>query len=137
MSKYDSFQTTLTEEEPLIAALQGLGYPVEIHASGACLYGYHGDERPERAQIIIRRQHLNCASNDIGFARQPDGRFIAIVSEYDQSIGFGEVWLNRVHQSYKEQRTLAMARRQGYVLRSRHVIQTEKGEQVKLIFGTR
>lgn len=137
MSKYDSFQTNLTEEAPLVAALEALGYPVEVHARGAALFGYHGDERPERAEVIIRRQHLNCASNDIGFVRGSNGQFTAILSEYDRSIGFDQKWLNRVHQRYKEQRTLSMARQKGYVFRGREVIQTEHGEQVKLLFGTR
>lgn len=137
MSKYDSFQTTLTEEGPLIAALKALGYPVEVHTQAAPLFGYYGDERPERAHIIIRRTHLNCASNDIGFVRNANGQFSAILSEYDRSIGFDQKWLNRVHQRYKEDRTLAMARQRGYVFRGREVIQTEHGEQVKLLFGTR
>ena len=88
MSKYDSFQTTLMEAEPLVAALKALGYPVEIHGQPAPLFGYHGDERPERAHIIIRREYLDSASNDIGFFRGPDGHFRAILSEYDRSIGF-------------------------------------------------
>jgi hypothetical protein len=137
MSKYDSFQTTLTEEGALVAALKALGYPVEIHTQAMPLFGYHGDERPERAHIIIRRNHLDCASNDIGFVRNTDGQFSSILSEYDRSIGFDQKWLNRVHQRYKEERTLAMARQRGYVLRGRQVIQTEQGEQVKLLFGMR
>lgn len=137
MSKYDSFETTLSEEAPLVAALQALGYPVEIHPETAPLFGYHGDERPERAHLIIRRNHLNCASNDIGFVRAANGQFRAILSEYDRRIGFDQKWLNRVHQRYKEERTLAMARQRGYVFRGREVIQTEHGEQVKLLFGTR
>ena len=52
MSKYDSFQTTLTEEGALVAALKALGYPVEIHTQAMPLFGYHGHERPERAHII-------------------------------------------------------------------------------------
>jgi hypothetical protein len=137
MSKYDSFETTLTEEAPLVAALQAMGYPVEVHAQGAPLFGYHGDERPERAQLIVRRKHLDSASNDIGFARKANGQFTAILSEYDRSIGFDQNWLHRVHQRYKEERTMAMARQKGYVFRGRKVIQTEHGEQVKLLFGTR
>jgi hypothetical protein len=137
VSKYDSFETKLTEEGPLVAALKALGFPVEVHAPGAPLFGYHGDERPERAHIIIRRQHLDSASNDIGFLRGPDGQFRAILSEYDRSIGFDQKWVGRVQQRYKEERTMAMARKKGYVFRGREVIQTERGEQVKLLFATR
>ena len=136
MSKYDCFETTLNEETPLITALRTLGYVVEVYPQPVPLFGYLGDERPERAQIVIRREHLDSASNDIGFIRQ-NGRFTALLSEYDQRLGFDRKWLNRVHQAYKEQRTLAMARAKGYVFRGREVIQTEKGEQVKLLFGMR
>jgi hypothetical protein len=137
MSKYDSFQTTLTEEGALAAGLQALGYPVEIHKDGAPLFGFQSDERPERAHIIIRRQYLDVASNDIGFVRGPDGRFQAVLSEYDRGIGFDQKWLGRVQQRYKEERTMAMARKKGYVFRGREVIQTERGEQVKLLFASR
>ncbi len=137
MSKYDSFETALTEEGPLVAALQALGYPVEVHPEGAPLIGYHGDERPERAHILIRRKYLDAASNDIGFLRDASGRFTAILSEYDRSIGFDQKWLGKVHQRYKEERTMLMARQRGYVFRGREVIQTEKGEQVRLLFGMR
>ena len=30
-----------------------MGYKVEIHAGGAKLIDYHGDERPERSHVII------------------------------------------------------------------------------------
>ena len=46
-------------------------------------------------------------------------------------------WLGRVHQRYKEERTLAMAQKKGYIFRGREVIQTERGEQVKLLFAAR
>jgi hypothetical protein len=109
MSKYDYFETTLTEETPLVAALRTLGYVVEVYLQPVPLFGYLGDERPERAQIVIRREHLDSASDDIGFIRE-NGRFTALLSEYDQRLGFNRKWLKRVHQAYKEQRTLTMAR---------------------------
>jgi hypothetical protein len=33
--------------------LTAMGYKVEIHAGGAKLIDYHGDERPERSHVII------------------------------------------------------------------------------------
>ena len=35
---------------------------------------------------MIRRRHLWEAANDIGFARQSDGRYLAYISEYDRSV---------------------------------------------------
>lgn len=137
MSKYGVTVTELRDERCLTEALQELGYEVEVHPQGANLEGYEGRERPERANVIIRRRHLDPASNDIGFARTADGRFTALLSEYDQAIGYNWKWLGRVQQAYKEKQTLTMARAKGYILKAREVIQTPEGQQVRLRFGVR
>lgn len=69
MSKYMELRTKLTEEQYLVEALRELGYTPEVCREGTPLVGYMGDERAERAQIVVRRQQLDSASNDIGFAR--------------------------------------------------------------------
>jgi hypothetical protein len=114
-----------------------MGYRVEVHADGAALVGYYGDERPETAHVIIRRAQLDSASNDIGFVRGEDGRYQAILSEYDRSIGYGNQWLGKVHQHYKESQTLAVAKSKGYIFRGREVIQTANGPQIRLQFLAR
>jgi hypothetical protein len=114
-----------------------MGYRVEVHADGAALVGYHGDERPETAHVIIRRAQLDSASNDIGFVRGKDGRYQAILSEYDRSIGYGNQWLGKVHQHYKESQTLAVAKAKGYIFRGKEVIQTANGPQIRLQFVAR
>lgn len=113
MSKYGVTVTELRDERCLTESLQQMGYEVEVHPQGANLEGYEGSERPERANVIIRRRHLGPASNDIGFARTADGRFTALLSEYDRAIGYDHKWLGRVQQVYKEKQTLAMARAKG------------------------
>jgi len=137
VSKYGVTVTELREERYLTEALQELGYQFEVHPQGANLEGYEGLERPERAHVIIRRRHLDPASNDIGFARTADGRFTALLSEYDRAIGYDHKWLGRVQQVYKERQTLAMARAKGYILKAREVIQTSEGQQVRLQFRVR
>jgi hypothetical protein len=114
-----------------------MGYMVEVHPEGAALFGYRGDERPERADVIIRRAQLDSASNDIGFARGADGRFGAILSEYDRGIGYDEKWLGKAHQHYKERQTMAVARAKGYVFRGKEVVQTPNGPQICLQFVAR
>jgi len=114
-----------------------LGYQVEVHPQGANLVGYEGLERPERVNLISRRRHLATTSNDIGFARTPDGRFTALLSEYDRAIGYDQKWLGRVQQVYKEKQTLAIAQAKGYILKGREVVQTSEGQQVRLRFGVR
>jgi hypothetical protein len=137
VSAYGEFETTIREQIFLEEALTEMGYRVETHPEGAALIGYHGEERPERAEVIIRRAQLDSASNDIGFARENNGRFRAIVSEYDRSIGYDDRWLGKVHQHYKEKQTMTMAQAKGYIFRGKEVVQTPNGPQIRLQFVAR
>ncbi len=137
MSAYGEFSTVMRERRFLVEALTAMGYQVEFHADSKPLIGYHGDERPERAHVVIRRAQLDSASNDIGFVCGTDGRYRAILSEYDRSIGYDDKWLGKVQQHYKEQQTLAIAQAKGYALRSREVVQTPNGPQIRLQFVAR
>ena len=137
MSKYGLLKTQIADPKHLITALGEMGYRVEVHPQGAALVGYEGHERPEKANIIIRRQQLDSASNDIGFARTSEGRYVARLSEYDQGIGFNQKWLNRVHQLYKEKQTIATAKAKGYVFKGREVVKTDGGERIQLRFAVR
>ncbi len=95
------------------------------------------EQEAKQANIIIRRHELRGACGDIGFARQPDGRLTLIADELDAYHGYGEKWLGRVLQLYKEKQTLAVARAGGYILKQREVIQTKEGQQVRLQFAVR
>jgi hypothetical protein len=117
MSHYSEVMIELTDEGCLVAALSRLGCVgrVEVHREAQTLYGYKGDARPERANIIIRRQHVGPAANDLGFERQADGRFRVWVSEYDQSHnGYNDAWMGRLKQSYGVEKARAEARKRGY-----------------------
>lgn len=137
MSKYLELQTKIREEKYLVEALRELGYEPEVCREGRALIGYVGDERPERAQIIIRRSQLDSASNDIGFARDESGVYRAIISDYDREIGFNDAWLGRLAQIYKERQTMAIAKAKGYVFKGRTVIDTPQGKKVQLRFAVR
>jgi hypothetical protein len=137
VSKFLECQTIISDRKFLIAALQELGYRVEFHPEAAPLFGYEGLERPERAHVIIRRSQLSPASNDIGFARTSDGRFVALLSEYDQAIGYDRKWLGKVQQIYKEKQTIATARAKGYIFQGREIVQTAGGQQIRLRFSVR
>jgi hypothetical protein len=137
VSKYLEMRTELKDERYLIEALRELGFEPEVCPEGKPLFGYTGDERPERAQIIIRRRQLDSASNDIGFARDGSGTYQAIISEYDRSIGFNEAWLGRVAQTYKERQTMAVAKAKGYVFKGKEIIDTPQGKKIQLRFAVR
>jgi len=66
----------------LKAALGDLGFTALEEGTQLPLYGYRGDQRAERAELVIRRQHLTRASNDLGFQKTKDG-YIPVVSEYE------------------------------------------------------
>jgi len=137
LSKYAQLITDLHEEKYLVEGLKERGYEVEVHPEGAPLGRYFSEQEAKTAHVIIRRSHLKGAFGDIGFARQPDGRLVAIVDELDQQCGYGAKWLGRVQQLYKEKQTLATARAKGYILKSREVVETRDGQQVRLQFVVR
>ena len=135
MSKYAEFPTTITDGGHLAAALKAMGFEIECHNEPQTLMDYCRRPRSEKATIIIRRNHTGInASNDIGFVKGPDGAYKAIISEYDQSVKFGASWMGELKQSYTEIRTLAMAKRKGYILQSK--TKTSDGA-VHLLFQAR
>ena len=137
MSKYVELRSSLTDERHLVEALRELGYEPEVCPEGRSLVGYVGDQRAERAHIIIPRGQLDSASNEIGFARDSGGVYQAIVSEYDRGIGFNDAWLGRLVQVYKERQTMAVAKAKGYVFKGREIIHTPQGKKIQLRFAVR
>jgi hypothetical protein len=115
---------TVVEIEPtdascLIEALEALGYrgKIEVHDRPVTLIGYDGrprllDGHEVRAEIVIRRQHLWEAANDIGFARQSDGRYLACISEYDRSVC--PTWHTDVVKEYGAAKAAKELRAQGW-----------------------
>lgn len=100
MSHYTVLQTRIHDTRLLLEALADLGFTeVELHQTPQPLVGWQGDIRAQTAEVIIRREQIGPASNDIGFARRPDGSFEAIISEFD-SERFDEAWLGRLSQRY-------------------------------------
>ncbi|MEV6179648.1 DUF1257 domain-containing protein [Streptomyces sp. NPDC052016] len=114
MSHYTRVRTSLHDQETLVRALKRLGFEeVESHAQPQPLYGYQGDRRSQRAEVIVRRRHVGSASNDIGFARADDGGFQAIISDYDRR-RFDAAWLRRLTRSYGHESALSFAEENGY-----------------------
>lgn len=111
MSHFTTLQTQITDQESLVAALNDVGFSqVEVHAEAQPLRGYMGDRRAQRAHVIVRRQHVGEASNDIGFERGTDGSYNAWISEYDHDhYHYDEGWLGKVtarHAYHATQKTL-------------------------------
>ena len=102
MSHYTECKTAFKSKEALIKALIERGWTkdkIEVHDQAVKLVGYRGDERATKANIVIRRVHVGAASNDIGFRREENGTYTAVVSDYDRH-KYGGAWMKQLKQSY-------------------------------------
>lgn len=162
MSAYITMQTPMTDRELLLEALADLGYDdakVEVHDEPVALVGYVGDPRADRANVVIRRQHVGGNSNDVGFLATPTG-YRAIVSDYDQ-VRFGKAWVAKLHGRYQvratakeerlaaaererlteERRRLVAAQRDAVVAQAKklgyRVNESRQGEAVRLVLVRR
>ena len=116
MSHFTVLRTQIADAESLVKALAELGFiQVEVHQTAQPLYGYQGDVCPQTAEVIIRRTFIGPASNDIGFKRQKDGTFDAIISGYDRA-RYSQQWLNRLTQRYAYHVARVKLEEQGFAL---------------------
>ena len=100
MSHYTTLDTTIVSAEFLVQALADMGFAdVEVHEVAQPLIGWRGDLRETQAEVIVRRRHLGRSSNDIGFARNAEGRFEALISEFDRR-RYDQAWLGKLTQRY-------------------------------------
>jgi hypothetical protein len=114
MSHFTRVRTKLRDAATLAAALNTMGFStVEVHDQPQSLHGYQGDVRRERAEVIIRRRHIGLLSNDIGFARRPDGTLEAVISAYDRP-RYNAAWLTELTRAYSYAATLTYAETHGY-----------------------
>jgi len=106
MSHFVECQTEFRDPQALVAALIACGFTaeqIEIHAEAVPLYGYQGDVREQTAHLVIRRQHVGTAANDVGWERQADGTYRAWISEYDGRHRFNPEFQNKIRQEYAYQ----------------------------------
>lgn len=116
MSAYTVIDTQLVSTAHLMCALKDVGFnDVELHDTPQRLVGFEGLRRQQRAEIIIRKCHLDGGSNDLGFSRNADGKFTAIISDFDRP-RFGGTWLMKVTQRYAYHVTRDKLAEQGFDL---------------------
>lgn len=121
MSKYDGYATKFSDPDALVGALEECGYKAEVHAEAKALTGYAGDTRPETAEIIIPRKQVGRSANDLGFKRQMDGTYTAIISEFD-SCKHNAAWMTKLRKSYLERAQMSEWKKQGYTEFEREVL---------------
>lgn len=130
MSKFLQFdELEITDQQLLVAALEedmtfrdaGKSAVVESFASPQHLFGFGGDQRPETAEVIVRRQFVGSAANDLGFKRQESGNFRPIISAYDSRF-YNAAWLDELSQRYGERRFIQEMYESGYMLSNKSAI---------------
>jgi hypothetical protein len=103
MSHYVECQTEFRDVQALVAALKACGFEahqIELHPEAVPLYGYKGDVRPQQAHLVIHREHVGTAANDVGWEKQPNGTYRAWISEYDARHRFNLQLQNKIRQEY-------------------------------------
>lgn len=91
---------------------------IEVHAERQPVRGFEDSVRPQHAHIIIRRQHVGGASNDLGLERKADGSWTMHVSDFDRGLQndrhYGEAWQKRLLSKWAVQKVGLEAERRGY-----------------------
>lgn len=114
MSAYIKYATPMIEEDVLITALCEMGFArehIEVHETPQPLVGYEGLGRPEMGHIIIRRQHVGTASNDLGFIKE-EGGYRMIISDYDQS-RYNTNWRTKLQEAYNNNLSIRVNKMSG------------------------
>ncbi len=137
MSLYCEVKTEFKNLEALLYALvetgNWLSNQIESYIEPQSLVGYHGDLRPEKANIIIRRKFIGSASNDIGFIKEENGQYKAIISEYD-SRKYNQSWIDKLKANYAYHAIKLDQDRKGRVVKREKL---ENGKQRITIGGYR
>lgn len=97
MSAYKFIKCAFKDKNTLLESLNALGYnPVEYSEKHA-LMGYKGDIREEKGEIIVPKNQISYASNDLGFSYDEENKeYLMICSDYDKHKGLAD----KVKQSY-------------------------------------
>lgn len=113
MSEFNIVEVQYKDEACLVASLEELGYKCDIHNEAKNLRGYQDDIREQKANLIIKKENIGSASNDIGFLRKKDGTYEMIISEYDIKCKHGKKFTETLKQIYGKNMTLKAAAKLG------------------------
>jgi len=119
-------ETIFKDKSCLVKALEDLGYHPEV-GEDLPLYGYQGDMRSQRANIVVRRNEVGSASNDIGFVFDKIAKsYRLIVSEFD--VSQNRMSMSRLKKVYAPHMVKKLAK----IHRFRIVSHKEKNGEVRI-----
>lgn len=106
MSHFSKIQVKFKDQSCLVEALQRFGFYPQIYDKPVYLYGWLGDQREEMAHIVVPRNQISPASNDLGFYWNGT-EYQCFISDYDQQNGFshkgqglGPQFITKLQQEY-------------------------------------
>lgn len=117
MSAYKTIECDIVNKEILLSALSLLNFVPNVYEEPQNLYGFKGDKREEKAEIIIPKEQINFftgLSNDIGFIWNPDTeKYEMIVSDYDKARKMHD----RIIQAYVKEAIEKALEKNGYKIK--------------------
>jgi Protein of unknown function (DUF1257) len=88
MSHFTQIKTQFKNLNCLVEALRYFGFEPEIHQAPQNLYGFKGDRRKQKAEVVVKRDQISASANDLGFAwNQNSQTYEILISEWDQRSG--------------------------------------------------
>jgi hypothetical protein len=131
LSEYRKNKTKCNDKDVLIDALVEMGYKrehIEYHEVPQQLFDWHGrpthylDKSGDKANIIVRRQHVGGAANDLGFKLDPVTKcYDAIISQYDSG-KHNTKWLAGLKTSYSDGRVKKELAKNGFKYLGREMV---------------
>lgn len=120
ISEYSVVQCEYNDAECIKASLKELGYECEEHAEAQNLTGYEGSRRVQRAHIIVKRQQVGAAANDVGFRRKSNGQYELIISDFDRRQGSKTAtnFLVSLKQVYAKHKVVKQLKKMGITITS-------------------
>lgn len=131
MSEYRKSTTNCKDLDSLLEALQEMGYKrehIEVHDVPQQLYDYTGrptrylDRNGDKANVIVRRQFVGGAANDLGFKLNPETKtYDAIISQYDSG-KHNAKWLTGLKDNYNQSIFNKTCKKQGFKYLGKKVV---------------
>jgi hypothetical protein len=108
MSHFLQAKSKITDQEALVRALVEKGFKesqIKVSATPIPMVGYFGRTGDQKANIILPKS-VTGHHSDIGFLKDTDGTFTAIVDEYGSGNRYGKTWRTDLYQEAKAQEAI-------------------------------
>ena len=122
MSAYSEFPVhEFKDKELLTAALKAMGYVPTCDAQLSDFWNEYRGKAPT-VDLLIPKSQLARTYDDIGFKRNADGSYSAVIGDMDRRKGFDNNWLAQLKANYTEAGVIRQAKKIGLIPISRKLV---------------